>query len=272
MRHSETGFALLQEKPFIVFSTFNNSISEFVKYADGYVVYDQSTEENWIQENEAHKAIKRKNTGHSLSNVFEYIIENWENLPNTITFLKANVVPRHCDQEYFNLNINNLSYTHFYNDENVDIKNGINEILFPGYYLEINNSWYMERGNHALFCTFDEFARMLFRNYTPSRYVLFCPGACFSVRQDQIKKYPKELYKILQYVVSYRFFPDEAYVVERLLPSVFLGTYVCNENLDTILAELKARTRKNEKKCKKHSPMKISHRIFHKLTGGYWRK
>jgi hypothetical protein len=216
--------------------------------------------------------MKRKNVGHSLSNIFEYIIENWENLPDSITFLKANVVPRHCDQAYFDLNINNHFYTHFYNDENVNLKIGVNEVLFPGYYLEINNSWYMERGEHALFCTFDEFASMLFKNYKPSMYILFCPGACFTVTQGQIKKYPKELYEILQYVVSYRFFPDEAYVVERILPSIFLGTYVCAENLDTIFTNLKAiNLKKNKEKCKKHSAMKISQRIFHKMKSGYRR-
>lgn len=272
LRHSETELTLLQKKPFIVFSTFNNSISELTKYADDYVVYDQSTNENWVRENEAHNALKRLNIGHSLSNVFEYILENWENFPETTTFLKANVVPRHCDQDYFDLHINNNYYTHFYNDADVDLEVGINEILFPGYYLEVNNSWYMERGNHALFCTFDEFAGQLFKNYTPSKYVLFCPGACFTVTKSQVKKHPKELYRILHYAVSYRFFPDEAYIVERILPSIFLGSYVCNENLETLLTNLKQKKQENDAKCEKHSPAKISTRIFKKMISNYRRK
>jgi hypothetical protein len=142
---------------------------------------------------------------------------------------------------------------------------GINEILFPGYYLEVNNSWYMERGNHALFCTFDEFAAQLFKNYTPSKHVLFCPGACFTVTQSQVKKHPKDLYRLLQYVVSYRFFPDEAYIVERIIPSIFLGTYECNENLKTLLANIKERKQLKDARCDKHSPMNISTRIFKKM-------
>lgn len=261
-----------QEKPFIVFSTFNNSISKLVKYASDYVVYDQSTIENWVRENQLHNALKRTNIGHSLSNVFEYILENWDNLPDAITFLKANVVPRHCDQEYFDLNINNKFYTHFYNDENVDLQEGINEILFPGYYLEVNNSWYMERGHHSLFCTYDEFASQVFKNYIPSKHVLFCPGACFTVTQNQVKKHPKELYRLLQFVVSYQFFPDEAYVVERILPSIFLGTYACHEDLEKVLTELKERMLINNFTCEKHSSTKIPNRIFKKIKSSYRRK
>lgn len=110
---NETRHRLRSNKPFIVFSTFNNSISDLVQYADEYVVYDQSTIGYWKDRNVEIGAVHRKNVGHSLANIFEFILDNWTHLPETTTFLKANVVPRHCNLEYLENNINNNFYTHF---------------------------------------------------------------------------------------------------------------------------------------------------------------
>ncbi len=253
------------EKPFIVFSTYNNSIAELEKYADGYIIYDQSTIEFWKQKNFALNALARPNVGHSLSNIFEFISENWSALPEKITFLKANVVPRHCDLGYLEANINNGFYSHFYNDGEVSLRSGINELLFPGYYLEVNDSWYMSGGNHSLFCTFDEAARSILQSYKPSRYLLFSPGACFTVTRQQIEKHPLSLYELLRYVVSYRFFPEEAFIVERMLPMIFLGTYESAHNLDELLNTLKLKNDSNVHNCHHRNSMKISERIKKKL-------
>lgn len=253
------------DKPFIVFSTFNNSITELVKYASDYVVYDQSDISSWQLVNQEFDAEKRKNVGHSLANIFEFIISNWDELPSTVTFLKANVVPRHCDLEYFEKNINNGFYSHFYNDSQASLKSGINEVLFPGFYLEVNNSWYMAAGNHGLFCSYDEMATSIFQNYFKSNHILFGPGACFTVTSAQIKKHPRVLYELLEFTVSYQFFPEEAYIVERMIPMIFFGTYECNSNIGQLLNDLKSKPLTNTSKCTKHPSFNIVRRILEKL-------
>ena len=258
------------QKPFIVFSTYNNSIHHLEKYADSFIVYDQSDKMEWQKVNQEFNSIQKENIGHSLGNIFEYILTNWDQLPPEIAFLKANVFPRHCTQEYFESNINNLHFTQFYFEKQVKLKINVNSEPFPGYYIEVNNSWYMKESSHDLFCSLNELADTIFKDYQVSENVLFGPGACFLLTNEQIKRHPKDLYEVLQLIVSYRFFPDEAYIVERLIPMIFLGGYQCSPRIGDLLVALRERLEANHL-CKLSRKPKISERIGKKIRGRAWR-
>jgi hypothetical protein len=257
---------LKTQKPFIVFSTYNNSIHHLEKYAEDFVVYDQSDKLEWQKANKEYECIQKENIGHSLGNIFEYILTNWDRLPPKIAFLKANVFPRHCDREYFESKINNSHFTQFYFEKEVELKSNVNSVPFPGFYIEVNNSWYMTKSNHHLFCSFNDLADAIFIDYQVSENVLFGPGACFLLTSDQIKKHPKELYETLRLVVSYKFFPDEAYIVERMIPMIFLSGYECKPKLGDLLVSLHGKLGDNHL-CNLSGKPKIFKRIRKKIRG-----
>lgn len=254
------------QKPFIVFSTYNNTIHHLEKYADGFLVYDQSDKPEWQNANKEFNSIQKKNIGHSLGNIFEYILTNWDQLPPTIAFLKANVFPRHCNQGYFESNINNSHFTQFYFEKEVKLKRNVNSVPFPGFYIEVNNSWYMTQLNHDFFCSLNELADAIFTDYKASENVLFGPGACFLLTSEQVRKHPKEMYEALQLIVSYRFFPGEAYIVERLIPMIFLGGYVCSPRIGDLVLSLQGRMEEKHL-CKLSRKPEIFERICKKISG-----
>ena len=229
---------MLQQKPFLVISSFNNTGEHLTKYGSGYVLFDQSNDPEWDRANLQLGAIKASHVGHDLNNILNFVVANYDDLPEKIAFLKSNIIGRHCTQEYLELNINNDFYTHFYHDPKVELGKRVNDVPFPGMYLEVNNSWYVRQESHKLFCTFDQLADRLFDNYKPGRYLLFSPGACFLITKEHILRHPKSLYLNLSDIASYDFFPDEAYMVERVLPMIFMSGYNLRPDIDDLKIEI----------------------------------
>jgi len=229
---------VMKRKPFLVISSFNNTGEHLTKYASDYILFDQSSDSKWYLANRQLGAIKTSHVGHDLNNILDFIVDRYDDLPEKIAFLKGNIIGRHCTKEYLELNINNDFYTHFYYDPNVELSNGINDVPFPGMYLEINDSWYVGPENHKLFCTFDQLADRLFEDYKPGKYLLFSPGACFLITKDHILRHPKSLYLNLSEIASYKFFPDEAYMVERVLPMIFMSGYRIRLDIDDLKHEI----------------------------------
>lgn len=206
----------------LVISSFNHDVKELTELGIPFTIYDQSDKSEISKLISQEFEVKqRSNCGHSLSNMFEYIYENYESLPKIVIFLKANIVPRHCTREYFEANINNNFYTHLFHEVNPRIISGSSDYLSPGYFLEKNDSWYSTTREHHLFCEFNEFYNFLFSMGRSPEWLNFSPGACFIVESDRILRYPKSFWQTLNRISSYMYFPAEAYMVERILPAIF---------------------------------------------------
>jgi hypothetical protein len=212
-------------------------------------MFDQSNDPKWDATNRELGAIKASHVGHDLNNIFNFIVDNYDDLPLKIAFLKANIIGRHCTREYLELNINNDFYTNFYHDPKVELDNRVNDVPFPGMYLEINDSWYVRQESHKLFCTFDQFAVRLFEDYKPGRHLLFSPGACFLITKEHILRHPKSLYLNLSEIASYDFFPDEAYMVERILPMIFMSGYNLRPDIDVLKVEISSKLQSSGHVC-----------------------
>ena len=257
----EIGWRKLQSKPHLVISSFNNSGESLIKYGSSYSLYDQSNQLKWDEINSGLGAIKANHVGHDLNNILNFIIQNFERLPDRTAFLKANILERHCTREYFDQNIKNLTYTQFYYDPKIELGKE-NDIIFPGMYLEKNDPWYIRREKHRVFCSLDQLAAELFLDYKPAKYVMFSPGACFMVPKEYITRHPKEIYEILLRISTYDFFPDEAFIVERILPMVFLSGYKTKNNLDSLIQSIETKLEKSEHLCRRKSlSSKISKRL-----------
>ncbi|MBU3638544.1 DUF3431 domain-containing protein [Polynucleobacter sp. AP-RePozz3-80-G7] len=216
-----------KSKIFFVISNYNTDPEKFLEYCKDYHIYDQSDDLK-IKSNLNSKYSKItfvENSGHSITNYFRYFIENYTNLPDCIALLKANMIGRHISEECFDHVINNQFYTALYSDRNWVDRPGIAYQLHDGAFLEINNNWYAGSKSYKYFRTYNQLLSFIFVNPIIPNWLLFSPGACYIVTREQILNYPKEFYENLKYIVSYQFFPAEAYHIERMLGVIFNGYY-----------------------------------------------
>ncbi len=255
-----------------VISTYNNKPTNIIKFFKSYSIYDQSSDTKLAKEllKLYPNITVTKNSGHSLSHYFAYIIENYEKLPVYIVFLKSNVVPRHIDLDTFERCMEKATiksgYISFFNDENFRDKVRVAYHIYPGLFLERNNSWYMKRMPTRYFSNFNQLLEFVFKNPKIPEFVPFTPGACFGISASHIQKIPLEVWKFLELITTYSYFPSEAYLVERFLFILFhapyeFQPYFLEENPDwrlyaeqlqvKVLESLECQTNKNRtRNCK----------------------
>lgn len=192
--------------------------------------------------------IRSRNTGHNISNYFRFFVDNYDSLPGRMALLKGNIFPRHLSQEFFERVYDNQCYTFLYEDRKNRDKPGIAYQLYDGAFLEINNAWYARARPHKYFVTPNELLLFLFKDPIIPHWLLFSPGACYIVSREQVRKYPAAFYENLLSLVSYTYFPSEAYHVERLLNVIFGANYDLNDwarETDKFNQELEALSERN---------------------------
>lgn len=216
---------------FFIISNFNTDPEFYLQYCENYHIYDQSTN---LEIREALSIKYRdisfvQNTGHNISDYFRFFAEHYDKLPSWMMLLKGNMVGRHITLEYFNHVYSQKNYTPLYSDRNCEDSTGIAYQLYDGAYLEVNNSWYATTKVYRYFDNFNELLRFVFKDPIISRWVLFSPGACYIVGRNQVTRYPAQLYQNLNQLLSYTYFPSEAYMIERMLHIIFSSSYELNE-------------------------------------------
>ena len=216
---------------FFVISNFNTDPYQLVGYCDSYRIIDQSDNQDiasFLTGRNDENLSFTKNTGTSLINYLDYIIQEYENLPPLIAFLKGNVIGRHINKTEFEKRITNNWYTYLWDEKLPREVNGRNYKPQNNSFLEYNNSWYVPLSHHRYFISFDHFMEFFFQNYERSQLIDFCPGACFLVESGRITQHPRALYVALREAISYEFFPSEAWMVERSLNMIFTGDLITN--------------------------------------------
>jgi hypothetical protein len=220
-----------------VVSNFNTDPSDLLDFASTFSLYDQSTDPavRALVSERFPECQVVDNTGHSLSNYFRYLLDHWETMPSLLALLKSNVVGRHVSREYFERNYRNQHYTFIY-DEGPFAPGPAASLLFESAFLELNNSWYSGAKPRRYFATYNQFLEFIYVRPVLPRWILFSPGACYIVPRENIRRHPRALFEALQHLVTYQFFPTEAYFVERALHTVFtsnamLQPYMHNSDL-----------------------------------------
>lgn len=245
---------MIKTDTFFIISNYNTDPEQYLHYCEDYHIYDQSDKVE-IQERLKKKYSKIsfvENSGHSITNYFRFFIENYENLPDYMMLVKANMIGRHISQEYFDRVYNNKFYTCLYDDRGWEDKLGVAYQLYDGAFLEINNSWYASAKPHKYFTTYNQLLTFVFKNPIIPQWLLFSPGACYIVSREQVLKYPKEFYVNLKYLVSYTHFPSEAYHIERMLNVIFCANYEINPHM----AEVSVFQRRLEE-CEMHNEVTL---------------
>lgn len=162
-------------------------------------------------------------TGHNISDYLKFIVENYDNLPDSVGFVKGNIFPRHIDERLFLQRQTLCGFVPLYSDHGTYRRKGHRVLPFhlvaqqiaPGYYLEVANNWYKrQRKPGKRFALLSDLFTSFFSREVP-QYVLFVPGACMIVPAANIRRWPIETYQQLYEAVTYDFFPVEAFHVER---------------------------------------------------------
>ena len=230
------GSEVKKTNTFFIISNYNTDPEQYLSYCEDYHIYDQSPDV------EIRKNLRRKyskisfveNTGHNISDYFRYFIDHYESLPQHMMLAKGNMIGRHVTQEYFERVYDNKCYTSLYDDRSWVDKRGIAYQLYDGAFLEINNAWYSSAKSHKYFRSYNELLSFVFKHPNIPHWLLFSPGACYIVSREQVLKYPKEFYANLKYLVSYTYFPSEAYHVERMLNLIFSANYEIHSYMEDV--------------------------------------
>lgn len=164
-----------------------------------------------------------RHTGHNISDYLEFIINNYNNLPDSLGFAKGNLFPRHITEEAFLARQLLQGFVPLYS-EAITFRPKFHRLLrfrfgsqqiAPGYYIEFTNNWYARhRAPGKYFPKLHDLFGHFFKR-EPPRYIPFVPGACMVVPAYKILRWPLDTYKYLYEAVAYDFFPVEAFHVER---------------------------------------------------------
>jgi hypothetical protein len=204
-------------KAFLVISRFNEDVSWINDYTSNYIIYNKGEE--------LPPSFKQKllpNFGANQYDIFKFIYDNYENLPDLIAFMQGNPFD-HCLSERFNQLIYNNSYTPLFGDVN-----------YPhGEYSETNNNWYIngDFNNHkppSKFGSFDEYMNHLFEDYTPLGTLHFPPGSQLIVEKERCLFYSKEFWKKLMDIICVEEGMNggrEAHIIERSIQLIFENKY-----------------------------------------------
>lgn len=187
------------------------------------IVFDQSTKR--LVHSGALNGVENRrdapHVGHNLKNNLDWVFENYENLPPFVAFLKGNIVPRHVSSITALKNLlGRRILTPLWQEAEKTSHDSIRASqLGLNLLLEENSSWYMQ--GPRVFARYEDLLRFVFDDPVIPRFVPFAPGANYLVPAENLKNAPKELYAFLSHISSYKFFPPEAWAVERLLWTIW---------------------------------------------------
>jgi hypothetical protein len=209
-------------KAFLVISRFNEDISWINNYTSNYIIYNKGKELS-----SEYNQIMAPNFGGNQYDIFRYIYDNYDNLPNLIAFVQGDPFD-HCLPERFNKLIYNKSFTLLFGDKTYPDGN-----YHGSPYWEINNSWYLNESwnNHkpqCKFSDFNEYANYIFEDYTPLPTISFPPGSQFIVEKERCLYYSKNFWVKLMSSVCQEIGMNggrETHIIERLMQIIFENKY-----------------------------------------------
>ncbi len=222
---------------FLVISNHDNDVSWVPEYADDYLIYDRSENSVLPDTIDEKKIIRSKNIGFNLYDYFTFIIDNYDNLPDRVIFVKGNVFPRHVSREFFDRIANSNFFTPIEDYKTFKTYWPVCFVSSDGGFCEINNSWYTKHYATKYFRTYNDFISFCFKNPPIPRYVRFAPGANYIVPKENILKFPRVFYENLKMFISHCPLPGEAHIIERALYTLWTCNFELNEKMLVQLKE-----------------------------------
>ena len=201
-----------------------------------YIIYNKS---NFTLPKEF-KNIKIKNVGYNLYSYLIFIIDNYDNLPETIVFCKNNIFERHVDKKYFETLIEKEIFTSI-EKESYKLKSPASLRLSDYEFNEINSSWYKYNYKRQYFANYNEFHSFIFQTNHFPQYLSFSPGANYLVRRENILLRTKQFYQNLLLFISHSQFSCESHYLERSLKIIWNSSLESNKIMNK---EIKSKKKK----------------------------
>ncbi len=182
---------------------------------DDYLIYDRSDDGiDHLEGFDKSKVIYTDNVGQVDYDKLNYIIDNYDNLPEVFLWGKTNLFKYISREEYEKVKDNQsftplLTMTHKTYQDN----NGWVCYYSEGIYWEKNNSWYLNQFPTKYFMNYKEFANE-FQLPNPA-FLPFAPGGNYILTRDTVHKYGLDYYKKMASILPYCREPGEAQMCER---------------------------------------------------------
>jgi len=203
---------MIKPKCLIIISRYKEDWQWVRDYTDYFLIYNKG--EPISDPN----VINVPNHGGNQIDIFRYIIDHYENLPELMAFVQATPWD-HCKKEIFDKLIYNEFFTPLEYYGLIPANDWERRDEFGGF-LEINNSWYLscagDRNFPCSFSSFDQFMDSIFLDYDHVDFIRFSPGSMYLIEKNQALNYSKDFWKRLMKRLN-RFNPTEAHLIERSL-------------------------------------------------------
>lgn len=173
------------------------------------------------------------NVGENIYDMFRFIIERYDNLPDIVVFMKGNMIYSETNGEYYYATLEQIKKA-FKVNTFYAIERYHGQCNYPrvndGMYMEPNDNGFTHTGmERKYYNTYNEFLEDNFIDPFFPDYIRFAPGGNYVVPKQNILSYSKEFYQKLQSYVDYTTVPLEAHILERALYTLWTCNY--EENL-----------------------------------------
>jgi hypothetical protein len=219
------------QKNFLVVTCFNTDVSWVPEYTEKYLIYHKDGSSPLPYTINPAKIKKVSNVGYNIFDYCDFIIDNYDALPDCVIFTKGNVFPRHVNKKFFDRIVNNDFFTPI---EDYRMHKPYWPTCFfssDGGFCEINNSWYLNHFKIKYFHTYNDFLSFCFKDPVLPRYIRFAPGANYIVPKAHILKLPKIFYENLKTFVSHCQLPGEAHIIERALHTLWTSNFEISDEM-----------------------------------------
>jgi hypothetical protein len=201
----------------------NLEILNYIKN-DNFIIYSKGSKE-------VTGSVKLENFGYNLSSYFKFIVDNYDDLPKRIVFIKNNVFPRHITKDKFKKYLLRTDdFVALENPEAYSHKRGVSFFDNKHGYFEVNNSWYLTSNKTKYFYSFNHFMNSVFSNYNKLSFLNFVPGANFIIDKKLILKYPRNFYYNLNLLMKHSEHANESHLIERAIKHIFTEDLKLNDN------------------------------------------
>mgnify|MGYP001577745002 CR=1 FL=1 len=178
-------------------------------YTDDFLIYDRSDSLEYLSGFPVEKIKRVKNWGNADFDKLEYLIENYDNLPEVFLWSKSNLF-KFITKEEFEKVKDNKVFTPL-----LTMNHKVYEPIcrYEGsWYMERNDSWYAPQFERK-FNTYNDWA--LYMGLPTPEYLKFAPGGSYILTSDCVRKYPKTFYIKMKETLNHAVLPAEAQYCER---------------------------------------------------------
>ena len=244
---------LKQSKHFYCISYFEGEYEWIYKLDQSkYIVYNKSDKDL----PKGIKSIKLKNVGYNLFSYLEFIIKNYENLPDSIIFCKNNIFDRHINKNLFAKLIKRNIFTSL-QEKNYLSNSFVSLRISDQGFSEINTSWYKYNYDRLFFADYNDFYRYIFNSTEIPIFLKFSPGGNYLLKKENILLRSKSFYQNLKLFISHSQYSCESHFLERSLETIWTSSLEINKKMSKRLTQEELNIIKKKCAIKKSKENKI---------------